>query len=56
MPHLIGVFRQFDPIELSKALVVEKAKLNFRRGGRKQREINTKTGPRGAQRMGRAFT
>jgi hypothetical protein len=51
VPDLISVFGQCNAIKLAETLVIKKAKLNFRGGGGKQREINPRSVHVAPQRM-----
>ncbi len=55
MPDLVGIFRQFVPLEFGFALEVENAKLDLGRIGRKQREVDAQSVLGGAQRKGTPF-
>jgi hypothetical protein len=45
VPHLIGKFRQLNPLDLSLALLVKETQLDLGRVGGKQGEIDAEPGP-----------
>ena len=52
---LVGVFRQFEPLELRFASVVEEAEFNFGGVGGEDGEVHAEPGPGGAARGGAAL-
>ena len=52
MPHLIGVFRQGQSLDLTLTGGIEQAQFNFFGMGGKQREINALAIPGGTKRIG----
>src|SRR5687767_3262237 len=55
VPHLVGVLRQRNPLELAFSRAVEKAQLYFRRIRGEEREVDAQPIPRRAERVGQAF-
>ena len=51
VPHLVGVLRQLDPLDLGLAVVVEQAQLHLGRVGGEQGEVHAAPGPSRPARM-----
>jgi hypothetical protein len=55
MENLVGIFREFDPLDLGLALGIEQADLDLRRMGREQTEIDPFACPGRTTRVRKAF-